>query len=137
MTRFLVFLIAAYVIYYLFKNSLKSKAPGNTTQHPPDKKTDVAATRLKEIAYVFYSATKDGNTCDVCMSLDGMHILPDHKMLHRIKPPHSDCKSTQGCRCTLVYVTRDEEGSREIESLLKRCGGMCDRNTLDKERMGR
>lgn len=136
MTRFLVFLIAAYVIYYLLKNSLKSKAPRNTTQHPPDKKTDVVTTRLKEIAYVFYSATKDGNTCDVCMSLDGRHMLPNHKMLRTIKPPHEGCKSPRGCRCSLVYVTRDEEGSREIESLLKRYGGTCDRKTIDKERMG-
>lgn len=136
MTRFLVFLIAAYVIYYLIKNSLKSKSPGSTTRHPPDKKTDTATTRLKEIAYIFYSAAKDGDTCDVCMSLDGRHMLPNHKMLHIIKPPHANCKSPKGCRCTLVYVTRDEEGSGEIESLLKRYGGVCDRKTIDKERMG-
>lgn len=136
MIRFLVFLIAAYVVYYLVKNSLKSKAPeSSTTQHPPEKKTD-AATRLKEIAYIFYSATKDRNTCDVCMSLDGKHMLPNHKMLHTIKPPHANCKNSKGCRCTLVYVTRDEEGSSEIESLLKRYGGTCDRKTIDTERMG-
>jgi len=136
MTRFIVFLIAAYVIYYLLKNSLKSKTPGNTTQHHKDKKTDVVTTHLKEIAYVFYSAAKDGNTCDVCMALDGRHMLPNHKILQDIKPPHAGCKSPKGCRCTLVYVTRDEEGSREIESLLKRRGGMCDRQTIDRERMG-
>jgi hypothetical protein len=139
MTRFIVFLIAAYVIYYyLFKNSLKSKTSRNTTQRHKDKKTDtdIVATRLKEIAYVFYSTVKDSNTCDVCMALDGRHMLPGHKLLQEIKPPHAGCKSPKGCRCTLVYVTRDEEGSREIESLLKRRGGVCDRQTIERERTG-
>ncbi len=136
MTRFLVFLIAAYVIYYLVKNSLKSKAPERDARRHQDKKADVVTTRLKEIAYVFYSATKDGDACDVCMSLDGRHMLPNHKLFHTIKPPHAGCKNPNGCRCTLVYVTRDEEGSGEIESLLKRYGGMCDRRTLDKVRKG-
>lgn len=136
MTRFIVLLIAAYVIYYLIKNSLKSKTPGNATQHRKEKKTDVVTTHLKEIAFVFYSTAKDADTCDVCMALDGRHMLPNHKMLQHIKPPHSDCKSIKGCRCTLVYVTRDEEGSREIESLLKKHGGVCDKQTIDRGRIG-
>ncbi len=136
MTRFIVLLIAAYIIYYLFKNSLKSKTSRNVTQHHTDKKSDAVITHLKEIAYVFYSATKDGNTCDVCMELDGRHLLPNHKILQTMKPPHTGCKSPKGCRCTLVYVTRDEEGSREIESLLKKRGGMCDKQTIDRERIG-
>ncbi|NUO07822.1 MAG: hypothetical protein HUU08_03935 [Candidatus Brocadia sp.] len=136
MTRFLVFLIAAYIIYYLLRNSLKSKTPENTPRRQKGNKTDVVTTHLKEIAYVFYSAAKDDDTCDVCMALDGRHMLPNHKMLHSIKPPHSDCKSPKGCRCTLVYVTRDEEGSKEIESLLKKRGGMCDKQTIEKGRSG-
>ncbi len=137
MTRLLVFLIAAYVIYYyLFKNSLKSKTTRNTAQPDKDKKTDPVTTHLKEIAYVFYSAVKDNDTCDACATLDGRHMLPNHKMLHNIKPPHRNCKSPKGCRCILVYVTRDEEDSREIESLLKRHGGMCDKQTIDRARMG-
>ncbi|MDN3512767.1 MAG: hypothetical protein NG747_00020 [Candidatus Brocadia sp.] len=136
MTRFLVFFIAAYIIYYLLRNSLKSKTPENTTRRQKGNKTDVVTTHLKEIAYVFYSAAKDDDTCDVCMALDGRHMLPNHKMLHSIKPPHSDCKSPKGCRCTLVYVTRDEEGSKEIESLLKKRGGICDKQTIEKGRSG-
>ena len=135
MTRFLVLLIAAYLIYYLIKNSIKGGRARNTHQPSQDykeKKPDVVNTHLKEIAYVYYSSAKDGDTCDVCKALDGSHLLPNHKMLHDIKPPHTDCKSPKGCRCTLVYVTRDEEDSGEIESLLKRRGGMCDRQTIER-----
>jgi len=135
MIRFLVFLIAVYLIYYLIKNSIKGRTARNTYQSPPvhkEKKSDVVNTHLKEIAYVYYSAAKDGDTCDVCKALDGRHLLPNHKMLHDIKPPHTDCKSPKGCRCTLVYVTRDEEDSGEIEYLLKRHGGMCDRRTIER-----
>lgn len=133
MTRFLVFLIIAYIIYYLIKNSLKGKTTRKAPHPPKEKKAEEVKTYLKEIAYVFYSATKDGDTCDVCMALDGRHLLPNHKTLQDIKPPHTGCKNLQGCRCTLVYVTRDEEGGRAIESLLKRHGGMCDRKTIERE----
>jgi len=135
MMRFLVFLIAVYLIYYLIKNSIKGGTTRNTYkthQGNKEKKADVVNTHLKEIAYVYYSAAKDGDTCDVCKALDGSHLIPNHKMLHDIKPPHTGCKSPEGCRCTLVYVTRDEEGSGKVESLLKRCGGMCDRQTIEK-----
>ena len=135
MIRFLVFLIAVYLIYYLIKNSIKGRTARNTYQSPPghkEKKSDVVNTHLKEIAYVYYSAAKDGDTCDVCKALDGRHLLPNHKTLHNIKPPHTDCKSPKGCRCTLVYVTRDEEDSGKVESILKRCGGMCDRQTIER-----
>ncbi|OOP57935.1 MAG: hypothetical protein AYP45_00570 [Candidatus Brocadia carolinensis] len=84
------------------------------------KKKEPAVTHLKEIAYVFYSTTNDDNTCDVCRELEGRHLLPNHKILQQIKPPHPGCKNPAGCRCTLVYVTRDEDGSAEIESLLKK-----------------
>lgn len=135
MIRFLVFLIAVYLIYYLIKNSIKGRTARNTAQTPQgykEKKSDVVNTHIKEIAYVYYSAAKDGDTCDVCKALDGRHLLPNHKMLHDIKPPHIGCKSPEGCRCTLVYVTRDEEDSAEIEYLLKRHGGICDRRTIER-----
>ena len=136
MMRFLVFLIAVYLIYYLIKNSINKGGPTRNTykthQGSKEKKADVVNTHLKEIAYVYYSAAKDGDTCDVCKALDGCHLLPNHKMFHDIKPPHTGCKSPEGCRCTLVYVTRDEEGSGEVESLLKRFGGMCDRQTIER-----
>jgi hypothetical protein len=136
MMRFLVLLIAAYLIYYLIKNSINKGGTTRNTykthQSSKEKKADVVNTHLKEIAYVYYSAAKDGDTCDVCKALDGSHLLPNHKMLHDIKPPHTGCKSPEGCRCTLVYVTRDEEGSGEVESLLKRFGGMCDKQTIER-----
>ena len=135
MIRFLVFFIAVYIIYYLIKNSIRGRTARNTYQTPQGRKektADVVSTHRKEIAYVYYSAAKDSDTCDVCKALDGSHLLPSYKMLHDIKPPHTDCKSPKGCRCTLVYVTRDEEGSGEIESLLKRRGGMCDRQTIER-----
>ncbi|MDN3510479.1 MAG: hypothetical protein QY310_05415 [Candidatus Jettenia sp. CY-1] len=136
MTRFIIFFIIVCVIYYLIKNSLKGRTT-RTIHHDRRRRTykeaEVADIQLKEIAYVFYSAVKDGGTCDVCMTLDGRYLLPNHKMLHTIKPPHAGCKSAHGCRCTLVYVTRDEEGGREIESCLKRHGGMCDKQTVERE----
>ena len=101
MMRFLVFLIAVYLIYYLIKNSIKGGTTRNTYKTHPgnkEKKPDVVNTPLKEIAYVYYSSAKDGDTCDVCKALDGSHLLPNHKMLHDIKPPHTDCKSPKGCR---------------------------------------
>lgn len=133
MTRFLVLLIIAFIIYYYIKNSLKSRAARDGVQTYKNKKTDVVNTQVKEIAYVYYSATKDHNTCDVCTALDGKHLLPSHKMLHSIKPPHINCKSHKGCRCTLVYVTQAEDGSRKIESLLKRHGGVCDKQMIERE----
>lgn len=136
MTRFLVFLIGAYVIYFLIKKSLKGKTTRNIDQQRKEKKADVVDIHLKEIAYVYYSASKDSDSCDVCKTLDGMHLLPNHKMLHDIKPPHKNCKSSKGCRCTLVYVTRDEEDGREIEALLKKLGGVCDRKTLGRNFTG-
>ena len=134
MTRFFVFIILVFVIYYLIRNSLKGRAAREVFQQPNQKEEDVVSTSLKQISYVFYTAAKDGDTCAVCMALDGKHLLPDHKMLLDIKPPHAGCKSSKGCRCRLVYVTQDEEGSREIESLLKRFGGMCDRQTIERAR---
>ncbi len=133
MTRFLVLLIIAGIIYYLIKNSLKGRTTRDNSPAYQDKRTPVVNTQIKEIAYIYYSATKDSNTCDVCMALDGKHLLPNHKMLHHIKPPHTDCKSHKGCRCTLVYVTQDEDGGRKIEALLKRHGGICDRQTIERE----
>lgn len=135
MMRFIVFLIAVYLIYYLIKNSItkgKTTTAYKTPQDSKEKKADVFNTHLKEIAYIYYSATKDSDNCDVCKALDGSHLLPNHKMLREIKPPHTNCKNPKGCRCTLVYVTRDEEGSREIESLLKRSGGMCNKQTIER-----
>lgn len=73
MTRFIVLLIAGYVIYSLVKKSLKGKPPRNDAQQHQEKKKEPVVTYLKEIAYVFYSATNDGNTCDVCRELDGRH----------------------------------------------------------------
>ncbi len=134
MTRFLVFIILVFVVYYLIRNSLKGRTTTEISRQPKQKKEDVVNPSLKEISYVFYTAAKDGDTCDICMALDGKHLLPDHKMLLDIKPPHAECKSSKGCRCRLVYVTQDEEGSREIESLLKRFGGMCDRQTIERAR---
>lgn len=133
MTRFLVLLIIAFIIYYYMKNSLKSNAARDGVQKYKNKKADVANTQIKEIAYIYYSAAKDHNTCNVCMELDGKHLLPSHKILQSIKPPHINCKSHKGCRCTLVYVTQDEEGSRKMESLLKRHGGICDKQTIERE----
>ncbi|MGQ3685571.1 MAG: hypothetical protein ACUBOA_11295 [Candidatus Loosdrechtia sp.] len=133
MTRFVVFLIAVYVLYYLIKSNFKSKADKNIRRTYAKKHENSVNPRLKEIAYVFYSAVKDGSTCEVCIALDGKHVLPGHKILPQIKPPHAGCRSTKGCRCTLVYVTRDEEGGREIESFLKKQGGVCDRQTIERE----
>ena len=82
MTRFLVLLIAVYVIYYLFKNSLRSKTKRNALQSNKGENTDVVNTHLKEIAYVFYSTAKDRDTCDTCLALDGKHLLPNHKILN-------------------------------------------------------
>lgn len=132
MTRFIVFLIAAYVVYHLVKNQLKGNTTTETRKTRPEKVKNTIHARLKEIAYVFYSAAKDGHTCDACMALDGRHLLPGHKMLHTISPPHTGCKSARGCRCTLVYVTRDEEGGREIESFLRKNGGVCDKQTIER-----
>lgn len=133
MTRFLVLLIAAYIIYYLLKRSLKDKAKRNTTPANKENHADTVNTHLKEIAYVFYSTAKDRDTCDTCLALDGKHLLPNHKILNDIKPPHVDCRNPKGCRCTLVYVTREEDGSKEIETILKRQSGLCDRQTIDRE----
>ncbi|KKO18386.1 MAG: hypothetical protein BROFUL_02892 [Candidatus Brocadia fulgida] len=132
MTRFIVLFIAAYVVYTIVKKSLKRTPSGNDAQQRTDKKSQPVVTHLKEIAYVCYSAANDDDTCDVCREFDGRHMLPNHKILQRVKPPHAGCKSPKGCRCTLVYVTRDEDGSSEVESLLKKHGGMCDRQTIER-----
>src|SRR3989304_2319577 len=135
MMRFIAFPTQAQPGPNATKHSVQGGRGGRTqppSQDYKEKKPDVVKPPLKEISYVYFSATKDGDTCDVCKALDGSHLLPNHKMLHDIKPPHAGCKSPEGCRCTLVYVTRDEEGSREIESLLKRCGGMCDRQAIER-----
>lgn len=133
MTRFLVFLIIAYIVYYLVKNSFKDNKSRKNTQNRREKKSDLVSVHVKEIAYIIYSATKDGNTCDACLALDGKYLLPGHKILTTIKPPHAGCKNPKGCRCTLIYVTRDEEGGREIESFLKKRGGMCDVQVIENE----
>jgi hypothetical protein len=136
MTRLLVLLLSAYIIYYLIRTSLKGKTTGNARQTSVKKQkpenAETANTRLKEIAYVYYSTAKDNDACTECNAFEGRYFLPNHKMLHSIRPPYSGCKSHKGCRCTLVYVTRDEEDSGEIESILKKHGGMCDRQTIRK-----
>lgn len=137
MIRFLVFLIAVWLVYYLIRNSIRggtTKRTSRTYRERKEKKPDpeVVNTQVKEIAYVYYSAAKDGNTCDVCKALDGKHLLPGHKTLHDIKPPRTDCKNPKGCHCTLVYVTRDEEDSKKIESILKKHGGTCDKQTIER-----
>ncbi|MCF6157529.1 MAG: hypothetical protein E3K32_02925 [wastewater metagenome] len=132
MLRFITFVVVVSVVYYLIKGRLRGKTIKNVRHRYGERTQDTVSARLKEIAYVFYSAVKDSSTCDVCMALDGRHLLPGHKMLSNIKPPHAGCKNTQGCRCTLVYVTRDEEGGREIESFLRKHGGMCDRKAIEK-----
>ena len=143
MTRLLVILIAVYVIYYLIKSSLKSKKLNsikaeNTSQSRTQKKYQEEKegefdSYQKEIAYIIYSSTKDDDTCKVCLSLDGKYLLPDNRILNDIRPPNSGCKNTNGCRCKLMYVTKDEEGSERIESFLKKHGGLCDKQALEKE----
>lgn len=140
MTRVLVFLIAGYLVYYFMRYSLRKEAKKNTSQdqkkHEKKKKedkSDIPVAHVKEIAYVYYSATKDGDSCDICRAIDGRHLLPYHKMLSELRPPHKHCKSKKGCRCSLVYVTRDEEGSRNIERILQKHGGMCDRHAIERE----
>ncbi|MDR4507538.1 MAG: phage head morphogenesis protein [Candidatus Brocadiaceae bacterium] len=138
MTRFLVFLIVAYFVYYLIKNGLKNKTEQRTDYQKKQtdnyRETDAGNAHIREIAYVVYSATNDRNTCDVCKSLDGRHLLPNSNLLQKIKPPHAGCKNPKGCRCTLVYITKDEENGSEIETLLKRHGGICDKHVIEKER---
>lgn len=136
MTRFLVFFVIAYVVYYLLKNNLKGKTSEQPPQRRRDKQPDVVNAHIREIAYVYCSAKNDDNTCDVCKSFDGKHMLPNYKMLGSISPPHAGCKNPNGCRCHLVYVAKDEEYGSKVEALLKRLGGICDRQTVEKECIG-
>lgn len=130
MTRFIALFIIAYIVYYVIKNKLKHGATRTKRQPARAKKTEPVDTRLKEIAYVVYSAHRDGNTCELCAALDGRHFLPNHPLLNSIRPPHPACNSHKGCRCTLIYVTRDEEGSKEIVAFLGKRGGVCDRQAI-------
>ncbi len=132
MTRFIALFIIAYIVYYVIKNKLRHGA-AKTKRQPSSwgKNTETVETRLKEIAYVVYSANGDGDTCDLCAALDGRHFLPNHALLNSIKPPHPACNSHKGCRCTLTYVTRDEESSKEIVAFLGKRGGVCDRQTIE------
>lgn len=130
MTRFIVLSIIAYIIYYVIKNKLRHSAVRTKRQPSREGKTETVDARLKEIAYVIYSANGDGDTCELCAALDGRHFLPNHAMLSSIRPPHPACNSHKGCRCTLTYVTCDEEGSKEIVAFLGKRGGVCDRQAI-------
>jgi len=134
MLRFVIILVVAYVLYYLIKSSLKEYAfsKKNAAQKFRNSKENTPHKgKIKEIAYVLYSSIKDNEVCDVCKSYDGNYFLPDHKMLQSISPPHVHCKNAEGCRCSLVYVTRDEEQAIEIESILRRFGGMRNSETVN------
>lgn len=131
MTRFIALFIIAYVVYYVIKNKLRHVAAKTKRQPSQGEKPETVQIRLKEIAYVVYSANGDGDTCGLCAALDGRHFLPNHSLLNSIKPPHPACNSHKGCRCTLTYVTRDEEGSKEIVAFLGKRGGVCDRQTIE------
>lgn len=135
MLRFIVLLIIIYIAYYFFRNALTGKTTkkvSSQSERKDRKYAKVVDAHVKEIAYVFYATSNDEKVCDVCQSLEGRYLLPDHKMLSHLKPPHIACKNPDGCRCTLVYVTRDEEGSREVEYFLRKHGGMSDRKTIRK-----
>ena len=134
MLRFIIIFAIGYLIYLSLKNSLKGKQKRqHTGKSNTEQNKDAFNTNLvKEISYVFYSATKDNLTCDVCRELDGKHFLPNHEIHHSIKPPHNSCKNPAGCRCSLVYVTEDEEQSKKIEMILKKYGGTCNKSTIEK-----
>jgi len=130
MTRFIALFIIAYIVYYVIKNKLSRFAAKTKRQPSREEKPETVQIRLKEIAYVVYSANGDDDTCDLCAALDGRHFLPEHPMLNSIRPPNPACNSHKGCRCTLTYVTRDEEGSKEIVAFLGRRGGVGDRQAI-------
>ncbi|MEK6737191.1 MAG: hypothetical protein AABY74_00820 [Planctomycetota bacterium] len=130
MTRFIALFILSYIVYYLIKNKLRRYTAKTKRQPSWGEKPETVQIRLKEIAYVVYSANGDGDTCDLCAALDGRHFLPGHPMLNSIRPPHPACNGHKGCRCTLTYVTRDEEGSKEIVAYLGKRGGVCDKQAI-------
>lgn len=131
MTRFIALFIIAYIVYYVIKNKLRYGAAKTKRQPSRGEKAETVNTRLKEIAYIVYSANGDDDTCGLCAALDGRHFLPNHALLNSIKPPHPACNGHKGCRCTLTYVTRDEEGSKEIVAFLGKRGGVCDKQTIE------
>ena len=138
MLRFIIIFAIIYLVYLSLKKSLQGgKQKGGGTRSRTEQKRDVFNTnRVKEISYLFYSATKDDSTCDICKELDGKHFLPNHEIHHSIKPPHHRCKNPNGCRCSLVYVTEDEAQSEKIELVLKKYGGTCNKSTIEKELRG-
>lgn len=130
MTRFIALFILSYIVYRLIKNRLRRYTAKTKRQPSWEEKPETGQLRLKEIAYVVYSANGDGDTCDLCAALDGRHFLPDHPMLKSIRPPHPACSAHKGCRCSLTYVTRDEENSKEIVAYLGKRGGVCDKQAI-------
>lgn len=138
MLRFIIIFAIIYLVYLSLKKSLQEgKQRGGSTRSRTEQKKDVFNTnRVKEISYLFYSATKDDSTCDICKELDGKHFLPNHEIHHSIKPPHRRCKNPNGCRCSLVYVTEDEAQSEKIELILKKYGGTCNKSIIEKELRG-
>lgn len=89
-----------------------------------------------DIVYFYISAILDENTCQVCKKTDGLTILNEDAMIGIIKNyehGNKDCTSTNGCRCALVGVFKDDTGSSDVVDELRMAGGTLQSKTF-KER---
>lgn len=89
-----------------------------------------------DIAYFYISAILDENTCQVCKELNGLHIVNDESQLERIQSYENGikaCTSPLGCKCCLVAVLREESGADEIDSELRRVGGVLPKSYFEEK----
>src|SRR5437879_3505791 len=68
---------------------------------PPDPPAD-------EVRGVYFTSVRDDQTCPACAGADDdlPRRLGDPT---RLRPPHPDCTSPQGCRCADVFIMEAEE----------------------------
>ena len=74
---------------------------------------DEAARLMGGVDTVEYSAILDGRGCSDCQEMDGKTAPFDSPEHDAMVPPNRDCQGGDNCRCTLVFLTGEDDGSDE------------------------
>ncbi len=61
-----------------------------------------------DIAYAYYSALLDENTCEECAAVDGQIVDVGSPLYYDLMPPHRECLGRGACRCMYIYIMKDE-----------------------------
>ncbi len=129
----------SYLIYpgILGSYRIKHLIDGSAQRRAVRTQSSIQTRKLEKrgVAYAYWSCLFDFDSCPVCKSRDGLHWIPG--IVNVGNPPLHSCRSCKGCRCIIVYVMKNENGTTATAELLRELGGRASKEELNQLRRRR